>query len=169
MRLAVLALLAACATPPDPPPLSTPPTAPVVAPPAPPPAAPVAADPGWPARRAAHHLRRLRNLLGEAAERPVTGLAEADVRAGRVAFRATCQVCHGLHGRGDGPAAGALRPPPADLADPQLTEGRTDALLWATIRLGVPDTAMVGFADQVEEPELLAIAAWVRTLPAGGT
>jgi mono/diheme cytochrome c family protein len=110
----------------------------------------------------------LRNVLDEKVDLPVAGLLEADPRTGRVAFRATCQVCHGLHGRGDGPAAEAIRPAPADLADPALAGVFTDALLYGTIRLGVPDTAMVAFEDQVDEPVLLAITAWVRTLPAGG-
>ena len=35
--------------------------------------------------------------------------------AGQQYFQRYCSVCHGLSGRGDGPAAPALRPPPADL------------------------------------------------------
>jgi mono/diheme cytochrome c family protein len=31
-----------------------------------------------------------------------------------------CSACHGIHGRGDGPAASALQPPPADLT--QITQ-----------------------------------------------
>lgn len=34
---------------------------------------------------------------------------------GATLFRRHCAVCHGLDGRGDGPAAGALRQVPADL------------------------------------------------------
>jgi mono/diheme cytochrome c family protein len=35
--------------------------------------------------------------------------------AGQQYFQRYCSVCHGLSGRGDGPAAPALQPPPADL------------------------------------------------------
>ena len=173
MPLAVLALLAACSGSPDrdspgglPANPGTPATA--AAPAVPTPRAPPADAEGRMDRRVAN-LARLRSLLGDAADAPLPGLPGADPRAGRVAFRATCQVCHGLYGRGDGPAAESLAPPPADLADPALAGVYTDALLHAVIRLGVPDTAMVDFEGQVDAPVLLAITAWVRTLPAGGT
>jgi mono/diheme cytochrome c family protein len=37
------------------------------------------------------------------------------VSAGQQYFERYCSACHGLTGRGDGPAAPALRTPPADL------------------------------------------------------
>ena len=57
-------------------------------------AAAAAADPPAPEEL------RFRNLLVSLGERQ---------------FAETCAVCHGPNGRGDGPAAGALRQPPADL------------------------------------------------------
>lgn len=45
-----------------------------------------------------------------AAENPSPGAA-----AGRVLFQAYCASCHGVSGRGDGPVARVLNPPPADL------------------------------------------------------
>lgn len=43
---------------------------------------------------------------------PIPG---ATMSAGQQYFQRYCSACHGLSGRGDGPAAPALRPPPADL------------------------------------------------------
>jgi mono/diheme cytochrome c family protein len=37
------------------------------------------------------------------------------VEVGAVLFETHCSSCHGVDARGDGPAASALRPPPADL------------------------------------------------------
>jgi mono/diheme cytochrome c family protein len=37
------------------------------------------------------------------------------VRVGHHYFVRYCSACHGVEGRGDGPAASALRTPPADL------------------------------------------------------
>jgi mono/diheme cytochrome c family protein len=37
------------------------------------------------------------------------------VRQGEQQFARYCAACHGIEGRGDGPAAGALTKPPADL------------------------------------------------------
>jgi mono/diheme cytochrome c family protein len=48
-----------------------------------------------------------------AAEPPPT--PEEAVRVGHQHFVRYCSACHGVEGRGDGPAAAALQPPPADL------------------------------------------------------
>jgi mono/diheme cytochrome c family protein len=48
-----------------------------------------------------------------AAESPPT--PEEAVRVGHQHFVRYCSACHGVEGRGDGPAAAALQPPPADL------------------------------------------------------
>ncbi|MBN1337424.1 MAG: cytochrome c [Deltaproteobacteria bacterium] len=103
------------------------------------------------------------------ADPEVREVAPGPLRAGRVAFRATCQVCHGLYGQGDGPAAAALHPPPADLTEPTRADAWTPARLEDTIRSGVPGTAMIAFEDQMEASEILSVTAWVHTLPAGGT
>jgi len=50
----------------------------------------------------------------EGSERAVSAPA-VEVGPGRVLYLTHCQGCHGLEGRGDGPAAGSLRTPPADL------------------------------------------------------
>jgi mono/diheme cytochrome c family protein len=43
---------------------------------------------------------------------PITPLADV---SGGASFKAYCSVCHGISGKGDGPAAKALKVPPADL------------------------------------------------------
>ncbi len=55
-------------------------------------------------------------LLGTAlaAAQPPLSPGET-VRVGRQYFVRYCSACHGREGRGDGPAAPALHPPPADL------------------------------------------------------
>jgi mono/diheme cytochrome c family protein len=41
--------------------------------------------------------------------------ARGEAQSGELLFRRYCASCHGTSGRGDGPAAGALSPPPTDL------------------------------------------------------
>jgi mono/diheme cytochrome c family protein len=56
-------------------------------------------------------------LLGialAAEQRPPTVPSTA-VSEGQRLFARYCSACHGVHGHGDGPAAPALQPPPADL------------------------------------------------------
>ncbi|MBI3546617.1 MAG: cytochrome c [Gammaproteobacteria bacterium] len=40
----------------------------------------------------------------------------ASIERGRKLFQANCVTCHGAQGKGDGPAAAALNPKPADLS-----------------------------------------------------
>jgi mono/diheme cytochrome c family protein len=44
-----------------------------------------------------------------------------------IVYRRYCASCHGVEGRGDGPAAGALTPPPTDLT--KLTYN-VEELMW---------------------------------------
>ena len=43
--------------------------------------------------------------------------------SGKEMFKAYCASCHGEKGKGDGPAAGALKTPPADLTQLAKTNG----------------------------------------------
>lgn len=52
-------------------------------------------------------------VFAQRAQKPV---ASAAVVRGEATFRDHCAVCHGSHGKGDGPVAGALTPRPTDLA-----------------------------------------------------
>ncbi len=46
---------------------------------------------------------------------PAASAQDARVEQGKEAFARLCASCHGVEGRGDGPAAAALDPAPADL------------------------------------------------------
>jgi nucleotide-binding universal stress UspA family protein len=64
-------------------------------------------------------------LLGSVAERVVQLAPCAAMSEGQRFFVRYCSACYGVHGRGDGPAAPALQPPPADLTRiAQRHEGR---------------------------------------------
>jgi mono/diheme cytochrome c family protein len=53
--------------------------------------------------------------LEAGAQRPVTPAVTTTSLSGRDIFQFHCAACHGPGGKGDGPAAGSLRTPPADL------------------------------------------------------
>ena len=61
-------------------------------------------------------------------------------------YRNQCVVCHGASGRGDGPAAGTLNPPPADFRV-HMAAGHTDGELFNWVTNGVPGTAMPAYVD----------------------
>lgn len=60
---------------------------------------------------------------------PFAGDEEA-VAAGKVVFETSCTPCHGPEGKGDGPAAEALDPKPATLADGAMMSTLSDGYLF---------------------------------------
>ena len=73
-----------------------------------------------------------------------------------------CSPCHGEHGRGDGPTAPALVPPPRDFADAAFWKGRTLAQLRAVVKDGKPGTMMPPFAGVLSDAEIDAVAESLR-------
>jgi mono/diheme cytochrome c family protein len=95
----------------------------------------------------------------------------ADAQDTAALYRAHCAVCHGAEGRGDGPAAALLTPPPRDFTSgvykfrstPSGTLP-TEADVFRTITRGLPGTSMPPFAELLSETERRALARHVLTL-----
>ncbi len=90
-----------------------------------------------------------------------------DLRPAAADYTTHCTVCHGAAGRGDGPAAKGLTPPPADLTDAARMGQHSVFGLYNTITLGIKGTAMIGFAP-LSESQRWALAFYVSTLATGG-
>jgi high-affinity iron transporter len=86
-----------------------------------------------------------------------------DLRPAAADFATHCAVCHGASGRGDGPAAKGLTPPPADLTDASRMGEHSLFGLYNTITLGIKGTAMTGFAP-LGEAQRWGLAFYVSTL-----
>lgn len=91
---------------------------------------------------------------------PALGRA-APIETGRRLWRDHCAGCHGAQGRGDGPAAGWLRPRPPDLAERDYSTARLADILWN----GVRGTAMPAWRDH-PPGDLAAVAAVVVSFAA---
>lgn len=72
-------------------------------------------------------------------------------------YEARCAVCHGSRGRGDGPIARYLEPPPRDFSEgvyrlksTPTGELPTDEDLLRTITRGIPGTAMIAWSGLSE-------------------
>ncbi len=86
------------------------------------------------------------------------------VASGKKAFGTYCAVCHGPNGKGDGPAASGLKPPPRNFTSPKgWTRGYTIADIYTTITEGVKGTGMAAF-DMIAPTERFALAHYIQSL-----
>ena len=82
--------------------------------------------------------------------------------SGSTTYGQVCQSCHGMEGRGDGPAGVALVPPPADLIVHVPLHGDPD--LFRFIRDGIPGTSMVGQGATLTDDQIWHTVNYIRTL-----
>jgi caa(3)-type oxidase subunit IV len=69
------------------------------------------------------------------------------VAHGKELFQQQCVACHGAEGQGNGPAASALNPPPRNFtATTGWKNGRKVAMVFKTLKEGIPGSAMASFA-----------------------
>jgi copper transport protein len=107
----------------------------------------------------AQALRGEQALL--AATNPFPPTAES-LQIGETVYRARCQVCHGVEGRGDGPAAATMVPRPADFRI-HMAAGHTDGQLFYWVTNGVAGTAMPAFREVLTPEERWHVITFIRT------
>ena len=86
----------------------------------------------------------------------------APLSRGRELYEQNCIQCHGAGGRGDGPLAAGLRPPPLDLTVHVPLHSDQELENWITN--GVPRTAMPAFGGQFSPEEIQAVINYIREL-----
>src|SRR5690606_38323208 len=92
----------------------------------------------------------------------------AVVALGREVYYEHCAACHGERGRGDGPGAAGLYPPPADLTAEHFFHHSDHRLLeWVTH--GIPGSAMPAFKDRLTLEERQAVISFIRQLGSGAS
>lgn len=77
-------------------------------------------------------------------------------------FRRQCVACHGPEGKGDGPAARALKPRPSNLADPEVLGALTDEAILDVLTNG--RGSMPSFGELLEPEKLRALVGYLREL-----
>ena len=90
-------------------------------------------------------------------------LSPAGLAQGQKAYQMYCASCHGPKGEGDGPAAGALKPPPRNLIIGDWQKGGSSIELYKTLNKGIEGTSMVSFSYLSKE-DRWALVHYIRSL-----
>lgn len=85
-----------------------------------------------------------------------------DPSVGQAIFKAQCVACHGPGGKGNGPAAPALNPRPANLADAARMEKLSDDSLLQIVTAG--RLTMPGYGKTLTAEQVREVVAYVRSL-----
>ena len=89
-----------------------------------------------------------------------------DFAEGRAIFTQSCASCHGVSGRGDGPAGAKLTPHPPAIGTTAQMNGVTPALMYRIISVGISGTPMVGFSNALTSAQRWNVVAYINGLRA---
>ncbi|MDP3231982.1 MAG: cytochrome c [Myxococcales bacterium] len=91
-----------------------------------------------------------------------------DAAKGQQKYKELCVACHGELGKGDGAAAAALNPKPANFADAAHAATVTDEYIYSMIKEGGlangKSALMASWKASLNEAQLMDVAAYVRSL-----
>ena len=118
------------------------------------------------------HRRREHDEAKHEARESDEHRSRASARAlehGRSLYRANCAACHGETGRGDGPGAGVLKPPPRDHTDRAYMRRLSDKQIADVIKMGgaIKGKPLMPSHPQFKESDLAALVAYIRSLSDG--
>ena len=109
------------------------------------------------------------NVKGKA---PAAAAVSEEVLAkGKGIYKANCVACHGESGKGDGPAAGVLKPKPRDHTDAAYMSTLSDEEMGKVIRFGgaIKGKPLMPSNPQINGADLDALILYTRSLSAKST
>ena len=86
---------------------------------------------------------------------------------GKAIFTQSCASCHGLAGKGDGAAAAALNPKPANLTDKAVMSKLDDAALTKVITKGgtaLGKSPLMPAFSQLKDQDVKDLISYIRSL-----
>jgi mono/diheme cytochrome c family protein len=81
--------------------------------------------------------------------------------------KGTCINCHGAKGRGDGPGAASLNPPPRVFRSHGFWKHRSEGEIFWVIKYGSPGTAMIPFGGLLSDEEIWTVMQYERSFAGG--
>jgi mono/diheme cytochrome c family protein len=90
----------------------------------------------------------------------------AMIERGKTIYKGNCVPCHGEKGKGDGPGAGALKPPPRDHTDYAYMSTLSDKEVADVIKMGgaIKGRPLMPSHPQITGADMDALVAYIRTL-----
>ena len=85
---------------------------------------------------------------------------------GRQLYKTNCVACHGETGKGDGPGAGVLKPPPRDHTDRAYMSTLSDKEIADIIKMGgaIKGKPLMPSHPQISGDDLTSLVGYVRSL-----
>ena len=95
-----------------------------------------------------------------------SGGGSASAARGQQLYKANCVACHGESGKGDGPGAGVLKPPPRDHTDRAYMNKLSDKEIADIIKMGgaIKGMPQMPSHPQISGEDLAALVGFVRSL-----
>jgi len=111
------------------------------------------------------HIRKVLSLVTTAAfALSLASTAGAgDAKKGKIAYTSRCAFCHGPGGKGDGPAAAQLRPPPTNFTTPDFWKNATSDTIKTVIQNGKQGTPMLSFKASLNTEQIDDLIAYLQT------
>ena len=81
--------------------------------------------------------------------------------------KGTCINCHGARGRGDGPGAATLDPPPRVFKSRGFWKHRTEGEIFWVIKHGSAGTAMIPFGGMLTDEEIWTVMQYEQSFAGG--
>ena len=93
-----------------------------------------------------------------------TAVSLAHAEDGQAIYQKNCVSCHGAAGKGDGPAAKALKPPPGEFATTLASMGEADVGKFITDGGKAAGKKHPSFGGKLSDDQVKAVAQFVKTL-----
>jgi high-affinity iron transporter len=91
----------------------------------------------------------------------------ADATKGKGIYDGRCAFCHGISGKGDGPAGAALDPKPTNFGNADFWKKTSPEAMKEVIEHGKRNTAMVPFGASLSAEQIGDLMAYLQTFKAG--
>jgi len=95
-------------------------------------------------------------------------ITKGNIENGKKLFSNSCAACHGVSGRGDGPAAATMAPRPKNLSDYEYMKNLTDEELFNAIKYGGASVgkspSMPAWGSTLSDQEIRDMIFYLRSL-----